>query len=94
MNSVQEIDERIETLQSELREVEGTPTEIYARIVGYYRSLKNWLDNSGTTRSVYGTIVKMHRDAPEYVKRAYNMHESGNDILMTWQSAIVVGVKK
>ena len=42
MNSVREIDERIETLRNELAEVQGTPTEIYARIVGYYRSLKNW----------------------------------------------------
>ena len=42
MNNVREITERIETLRSELNNIEGTPTEIYARIVGYYRSLKNW----------------------------------------------------
>lgn len=38
----QEIDNRIKELEAELEEVEGTPTEIYTRIVGYYRSLKNW----------------------------------------------------
>ncbi|MFP4427048.1 MAG: anaerobic ribonucleoside-triphosphate reductase [Spirochaetaceae bacterium] len=37
-----EIDSRIAELEKELAEVEGTPTEIYTRIVGYYRSLKNW----------------------------------------------------
>jgi len=42
MNNVREITERIESLRLELNSVEGTPTEIYARIVGYYRSLKNW----------------------------------------------------
>lgn len=42
MDRQKEIDERIEALQTELQAVEGTPTEIYTRIVGYYRSLKNW----------------------------------------------------
>jgi ribonucleoside-triphosphate reductase len=41
-NRVQEIDNRIAELTSELERVEGTRTEIYTRIVGYYRSLKNW----------------------------------------------------
>jgi hypothetical protein len=42
MNNVKAIDVRIEALRTELERVEGTKTEIYARIVGYYRSLKNW----------------------------------------------------
>ena len=42
MKRVQEIDQRIAELQREHDDVQGTPTEIYTRIVGYYRSLKNW----------------------------------------------------
>jgi len=37
-----EIENRIGELRNDLTQVEGTPTEIYTRIVGYYRSLKNW----------------------------------------------------
>ena len=42
MEKATEINSRIAELERELEEVEGTPTEIYTRIVGYYRSLKNW----------------------------------------------------
>jgi ribonucleoside-triphosphate reductase len=42
MRSVQEIDQELEVLRSRLTTVQGTETEIYTRIVGYYRSLKNW----------------------------------------------------
>ena len=42
MNNTKEIDREIEALQKRLAEVEGRPTEVYTRIVGYYRSLKNW----------------------------------------------------
>jgi ribonucleoside-triphosphate reductase len=42
MRDVESINKEIEQLKSELDAVEGTPTEIYTRIVGYYRSLNNW----------------------------------------------------
>jgi ribonucleoside-triphosphate reductase len=42
MRTVKQIDAEIAELKTELHEVEGTPTEVYTRIVGYYRSLKNW----------------------------------------------------
>ncbi|MBN1243644.1 MAG: hypothetical protein JXA15_13160 [Spirochaetales bacterium] len=37
-----ELEARIAGLESELAAVEGTRTEVYARIVGYYRSVRNW----------------------------------------------------
>ncbi|MBN2511220.1 MAG: hypothetical protein JXB03_13150 [Spirochaetales bacterium] len=40
--TVQEIDKRLEELREERQRVNGTPTEVYSRIVGYYRSLNNW----------------------------------------------------
>ncbi len=51
---LREIDERIGVLRQQYDDVEGTPTEVYSRIVGYYRSLKNW--NRGK-RQEYGDRV-------------------------------------
>lgn len=42
MKSVQELDKEIADVQKELNDVHGTETEVYARIVGYYRAIKNW----------------------------------------------------
>ena len=42
MRTIQEIDAEIHDLREQLLKVHGRPTEIYTRIVGYYRSLKNW----------------------------------------------------
>jgi len=36
------IDSKIDTLKEELTNIHGTECEVYARIVGYYRSVKNW----------------------------------------------------
>ncbi|OHD19389.1 MAG: hypothetical protein A2Y38_03945 [Spirochaetes bacterium GWB1_59_5] len=33
---------RLAGLKGSLLTVEGTPTEVYSRIVGYYRSVRNW----------------------------------------------------
>ena len=33
---------RLEGLKVSLLAAEGTPTEVYSRIVGYYRSVRNW----------------------------------------------------
>ncbi len=45
------IEARIAELKAELPKVEGGPTEVYSRIVGYYRSVRNW--NAGK-REEYG----------------------------------------
>lgn len=42
MTKIEAIDKEINQLKAQLNQVEGTPTEVYARIVGYYRSVKNW----------------------------------------------------
>jgi len=36
------LERRLEELREELGRVEGGPTEVYSRIVGYYRSVRNW----------------------------------------------------
>lgn len=42
MKTVAQLDKEIAALKQQLDQVEGTQTEIYTRIVGYYRSVKNW----------------------------------------------------
>ncbi len=42
MDKRQELEGRLEALRLELAQVEGRQTEVYSRIVGYYRSVRNW----------------------------------------------------
>lgn len=42
MGRKEELEGRLAGLREELGKVEGTPTEVYSRIVGYYRSVRNW----------------------------------------------------
>jgi len=42
MRTVAEIDADIAKVRNEMQDVHGTTTEVYARIVGYYRSVRNW----------------------------------------------------
>ncbi len=42
MSKIEAIDAEIKELNAQLENVEGTETEVYARIVGYYRSVRNW----------------------------------------------------
>ena len=42
MRTMAEIDAEIAETQQELDTVRGDETEVYARIVGYYRSVRNW----------------------------------------------------
>lgn len=39
---IREIDNEIARLEDELSNVKGTSTEVYSRIVGYYRAVGNW----------------------------------------------------
>ncbi|HZK20293.1 MAG TPA: anaerobic ribonucleoside-triphosphate reductase [Treponemataceae bacterium] len=40
--SLAEIEAQIASTKEELKDVHGTEAEVYARIVGYYRSVRNW----------------------------------------------------
>lgn len=42
MRTIQEIEADIAQVQQDISNVHGTTTEVYARIVGYYRSVRNW----------------------------------------------------
>ncbi len=40
--TLEQINAEIEAVKNELKNVHGTETEVYARIVGYYRAVRNW----------------------------------------------------
>lgn len=42
LDKIKAIDEEILSLKQKMDQVEGKETEVYSRIVGYYRSVKNW----------------------------------------------------
>jgi ribonucleoside-triphosphate reductase len=51
MRTIEEIDRDLTEARESLAHVEGGPAEVYSRIVGYYRSVRNW--NKGK-REEYG----------------------------------------
>jgi len=51
MRDLETIDRELAQAREELSHVDGTPAEVYSRIVGYYRSVRNW--NRGK-REEYG----------------------------------------
>jgi ribonucleoside-triphosphate reductase len=67
MTDRKSIEARIAELKGQLGNAEGTPTEVYSRIVGYYRSVRNW--NAGK-REEYGQRIAygMPADMPSRVK--------------------------
>lgn len=40
--TLSQVEAEIAQIQEELKDVHGTQTEVYARIVGYYRAVRNW----------------------------------------------------
>ncbi len=56
-------------------------------------SINNWIENSGLHHDKVDNIIKMHLDAPQEVKDAYNMKIDGSNILVDSKYTIVVGEK-
>ncbi len=65
MRNIEEITKEINTLKAERENIRGTVTEVYSRIVGYYRSVRNW--NKGK-REEYNYRTAFYQ--PEAVKVA------------------------
>ena len=42
MRNLEDIEKELAAARETLSSVEGTPAEVYSRIVGYYRSVRNW----------------------------------------------------
>jgi ribonucleoside-triphosphate reductase len=60
MENLEAIETKLTAAREALRGVKGTPTEVYSRIVGYYRSVRNW--NKGK-REEYGQRLMFQPDA-------------------------------
>lgn len=70
--TVSEIDAEIEATKKELEHVRGTETEVYARIVGYYRAVRNW--NKGK-RDEFSNRVLFECNSGNAKKRAAKTEE-------------------
>ena len=42
MTTLESIDTKIKQLEEKIKNCKGTEADVYTRIVGYYRSVKNW----------------------------------------------------
>ncbi len=60
MRTLEQVNADIERVKSALSNVKGSETEVYARIVGYYRSVRNW--NKGK-REEFGHRVMFEAEA-------------------------------
>lgn len=72
MRDAETINREIAELRAQMQNVTGTKTEIYTRIVGYYRSLTNW--NKGK-RDEYS----LRRPFDAQNAGAGHVHERDND---------------
>jgi ribonucleoside-triphosphate reductase len=59
MRNLEVIENELAAAREALSSVKGTPAEVYSRIVGYYRSVRNW--NKGK-REEYGERVMFKSD--------------------------------
>jgi len=59
MRNLEAIENELEAAREALSNVKGTPAEVYSRIVGYYRSVRNW--NKGK-REEYSQRVMFQPD--------------------------------
>jgi SAM-dependent methyltransferase len=56
-------------------------------------SLNNWLKNSALPEESIREITRLHVEADGYFKDVYNLKETGDDVLMDWKFAILLGTK-
>ncbi len=56
-------------------------------------SMRNWLNNSGLPDEICEKIVRLHLEADENFKKAYNMEISPEDIFFDWKFIFISGLK-
>lgn len=77
MTTVAEIDNKIKQLKEQLNNVEGRKSEVYARIVGYYRSVVNW--NRGKSEE-YGERVNFSDLETRNIEKPYTPEPVVEDV--------------
>lgn len=73
-----DIDAEIATLKEQLANIPDQPTEVYTRIVGYYRSVKNWNKGKKDEYRIRKTFNIKRQDAEPQV---LGMADMAGDIL-------------
>jgi ribonucleoside-triphosphate reductase len=77
MRNLEAIEKDLAAAREALSSVEGTPAEVYSRIVGYYRSVRNW--NKGK-REEYGErrLYRIHDDGarPAALSQSFSTREA------------------
>jgi len=56
-------------------------------------SINNWLKNSGQSKALQNKIYKLHLNAPQYVKDAYNMRMVDDEIFIDSRVLFIKGQK-
>lgn len=80
--TMKEIDREIESLQKRFENVKGTETEVYTRIVGYHRDVRNW--NNGKKEEYFDRKTFSVND--ELIRKDQTDHRSTNDDLVKEKS--------
>ena len=77
MRNLEVIESELAAAREALSSVKGTPAEVYSRIVGYYRSVRNW--NRGK-REEYGERVLFTPDASLLASCVASPDRSGDPV--------------
>jgi len=56
-------------------------------------SVRNWLESSGIAKRKQKKIFNLHKNAPDYFKKDYNLFENKNDCFIDMKMAILTGTK-
>lgn len=75
MRTLEEVEKEISQTEAELKNVHGTETEVYSRIVGYYRAVRNW--NKGKRDEFdHRKMFRMEDSTPEKEQNKPAPHEN------------------
>jgi len=77
MRNLEDIEKDLAAAREALSSVKGTPAEVYSRIVGYYRSVRNW--NKGK-REEYGERRLYRIDDRLSAAAQFPSYSSGNPV--------------
>lgn len=83
------IDKEIEDVQQKIRNTHGTETEVYARIVGYYRAVRNW--NAGKASEFKDRVTF---EVPKESKEPDVVSDSHKTSDITVQEAVASNVSR
>ncbi len=79
--TIAEVEQEIATTKEALKNVHGSETEVYARIVGYYRAVKHW--NNGKKDEFYQRKMFTLEDSKEYDITADTSNQSKKSAKVT-----------